>query len=53
MDGVDKSFEARIFATLDQHQAALKALHLQGMGILLAVALAGVGIALIGKELAK
>lgn len=50
---VDKSFEARVFATLDQQQAAIDNLYLQGLGILLAVSLVGIGIALVGKELSK
>lgn len=52
-DPVSQAFEARLTAKLDQQEAAIKALHLQGLGTLLAVALVGVGIALIGKELSK
>lgn len=52
-DQVDKAFEARVVSHLDQQQAAIERLHLQGLGILLAISLLGVGVALLGKELAK
>lgn len=52
-NSVDKSFEARIFATLDQQKMEIRALQIMATGTLLAVALLGIGIALIGKELAK
>jgi hypothetical protein len=51
MENVDRAFEARITAKLDQQQATIESLHIQGLGILLAISLIGIGIALIGREL--
>jgi hypothetical protein len=52
-DQVDKAFEARVISNLDQHEAAIERLYLQGMGILLAISLLGIAVALVGKELSK
>lgn len=53
MDGVDKAFEARVTAKLEQQKAEIRALQVMATGTLLAVALVGVAIALLGKELGK
>lgn len=50
---VNQAFEARVTAKLDQHEAAIERLHLQGLGTIVCVALVGVMVALIGKELSK
>lgn len=57
MDGAQTSFEARLFAVLDQHEARAKAMETQmvvmTVGIMAGMMLVALGIYTIGKQLDK
>jgi cytochrome oxidase assembly protein ShyY1 len=54
MEGsVDKAFEARLIAMLDQQGAELRTINIQMIGLMAAVALIGLGLWQLGKAIEK